>query len=509
MIASDPTAYSANWYTESMVANAPRGRLTVETDADVCVVGAGLAGLTAARELARRGWSVVVLEAGRIASNASGRNTGFVLPGFASGAEQLIARVGRDHARAVWALSEAGAEYVRKTIRETRMPGVALDESGWLHVSKTGDAGVAAYADLLAGEFGARAEHWPAERVRAALKSPLYFSAVHYPRAFTMHPLNYALGLAAAAEAEGVRIFEDTPAVEIDPAGVRKRIVTPSARVRASHVVLAGNVDAAALAPRTAGTLLPISTYVIVTEPLGEKLREAIGYKGAVSDTELANNHYRVVGGDRLMWSGRSTTWRGQPQRYIGRLVGDIARAYPQLGEVKAEHAWTGVLGNTVHRMPQIGELLPGLWVLSGFGGHGLNTTAMGGDLVARAISENDQTWRLFLPFELVWAGGGVGRAVAQAYYWSYTGHERTAGWLARRRDEKQRRATEPAAPETAGQALSEAAETAALSAVLVGAEAATADPVSAPEALQPKRKKKKGKKGKATRRKDPQRRHC
>jgi hypothetical protein len=199
---------------------------------------------------------------------------------------------------------------------------------------------------------------------------------------------------------------------------VRKRIVTPVARLRANHVVLCGNVQIAALMPRVAAALIPITTYVITTAPLGPRLAEAIGYRGAVSDSELADNHYRIVDGDRLMWSGRMTTWARNPRRYVRALTADIKRTYPQLGEVAVDYTWSGTLGNSIHRMPQIGELGPGLWLASGFGGHGLNTTAMAGNLIARAIVDGDQTWRQFTPFELVWAGGILGRATAQMYYW-------------------------------------------------------------------------------------------
>src|ERR1700674_4972763 len=118
------------------------------------------------------------------------------------------------------------------------------------------------------------------------------------------------------------------------------------------------------------------------------------------------------------MLSGRSTTWARNPRRYIRALQADIKKTYPQLGEVAVDYAWAGTLGNTMHRMPQIGELGSGVWLASGFGGHGLNTTAMAGNLIARAIVEGDQTWRQFSPFELVWAGGNLGRGAVQAYYW-------------------------------------------------------------------------------------------
>jgi gamma-glutamylputrescine oxidase len=442
------TIYGSSWYAATMRTSPPRGRLTFDLDVDVCVIGGGLAGLTAAREVARRGWSVAVLEARRLAWNASGRNSGFVLPGFGAEIDRIIARVGLDHAKELWALSEGGLDYVRSTIAETAMPGVDPIE-GYLYVSKVdkGDEQVE-LVQLLHEEFGVQIEGWPVDRVRATLKSPRYFHGIYFSRAFHIHPLNYALGLAEAAEQAGARIFEDTPALEIDPAGVRKRIVTPSARVRAGYVVLAGNVHLGALMPRISSTLMPVTTYLINTAPLGERLDEAITFRGGVSDTDWADNHYRIVAGDRLQWAGRMTTWVGDPRRIGKGLKADIKRVYPQLGDVEIEHAWSGTLGLSVHRMPQIGELEPGLWLASAFGGHGINTTAMAGELIARALTQGDQRWRLFLPFELVWAGGGLGRAAAQTLYWGTRIVEALEHHLARRRDAARRREEEASAAE-------------------------------------------------------------
>jgi hypothetical protein len=148
-------------------------------------------------------------------------------------------------------------------------------------------------------------------------------------------------------------------------------------------------------------------------------LSEAVGYHGSVSDTDLADNHYRIVDGDRLMWSGRLTMWAGNPRRYVRALAADIGKTYPQLGKVAVDYVWSGTVGHSIHGMPQIGELGPGVWLASGFGGHGLNTTAMAGNLIARAIVDGDATWRQLTPFELVWAGGNFGRAAAQIYYWT------------------------------------------------------------------------------------------
>src|SRR6202040_3002592 len=261
--ASERASYVPTWYTATMVPASARSRLTFDLDVDVCVVGAGLAGLTAAREIALRGWSVVVVEGRRIAWSASGRNDGFVLPGFAASMDRLISRVGLEHAKALWALSEMGLKYVRTTIAEARMPGVA-PIAGWLKASKVDNGEeVAATVELYREELGAEVEAWSTERVREMLKTDHYFHAMHLPRAFHIHPLNYALGLAELAEAAGAPHFQETPEVPVDAPSVRKRIGAPAPRVRASHIVLAGNVHLGPLQPRIAGTVVPIWSYTI------------------------------------------------------------------------------------------------------------------------------------------------------------------------------------------------------------------------------------------------------
>ena len=425
---------NSTWYETTRVDGRERPRLNHELDVDVCVIGGGLAGLTVAREVAGRGWSVVLLEAGRVGGAASGRNTGFVIPGFAEDIDGMIERIGLDHAKQLWALSEQGTAYVRNTIEALHMEGVD-PVPGWLHVSQTDDGRVNRPHVERLRWIGADVEFWPPERVRTELVNPRYFSGVYYPGAFHINPLNYTLGLARAAEEAGARIFEETEAVAIDAAGVRKRITTPEAKVRAAQVVLAGNVGMGRLLPRLAATLLPLSTYVMVTEPLGPALHEVIRYRGAVSDGERADNHYRIVDGNRLQWSGRMRVWEADPRFAARGLKRDIARNYPSLGAVEIAHLWRGTLGRAVHRMPQIGEVEPGLWVASGFGSHGLNTTAMAGELIARGIVERDETWRLFAPYELVWAGGAIGRALAQGVYWGARPLNRAAQWIARQRE--------------------------------------------------------------------------
>jgi gamma-glutamylputrescine oxidase len=405
---------SPTWYSATSAAAPERPALSHDLDVDVCVVGAGLAGLTVARELARRGWSVAVLEAGRVAGGASGRNAGFVAPGFAERIDAIAERVGLPRAKELWALSEAGVDYVRRAISDLAMGEETRD--GFLSVRRTdGEAALIEYAAMLRVDFGAEVEAWPADQVREVLRSGHYFQGVHYAKAFHTNPFNYALGLAADAEKHGARIFENTSATGIDPAGVRKRVQIPHGVVRAHHVVLAASAGAGVADASIGTTVLPVSTYVAVTAPLGEKLFDAVRYTGAVADTRRAGDYYRIVADDRLLWGGRISMGSKPPRRLKAQMRRDILKVYPQLGDIEIEYAWAGTMAYAVHKMPQIGELAPGYWLAGAFGGHGLNTTAMAGEMIARAILDGDDRWRMFSSYELVWAGGRFGRALAQS----------------------------------------------------------------------------------------------
>src|SRR6202035_773405 len=231
-----------------------RARLSFDLDVDICVVGAGLAGLTVALEAARLGASVAVLEGRHVGWNASGHQLGTVMPGFGLPVGELIARIGFEDTRELWALSKEGAEYVRAKATEELMPGIALSE-GALEVSnvEAGDA-LIARLQMLGEDFETEVEGWQVDRVRAELKTDHYFHGVYYPQAFQVDGRKYVHGLAALARRAGARIFEDTPVVSIDPSGIRKRIVTPSARLRASHIVLAGNIHLGAPLRRLSDT---------------------------------------------------------------------------------------------------------------------------------------------------------------------------------------------------------------------------------------------------------------
>src|SRR3954467_542259 len=409
-----------------------RPRLTFDLDVDICVIGAGLAGLTVAREAARLGASVAVLEGRHVGWNASGHQLGTVMPGFGVPVGDLIERVGFDTARELWALSRQGAEYVRAAA--TLVPFSAFSE-GALEVSNV-DAGdtLISRLQMLAEDFDTEVEGWQVDRVRSELKTRRYFHGVYYPKAFQIDGHRYVHGLAGLARQAGARIFEETPVVSIDASGIRKRIVTPQARLRASHIVLAGNIHLGAPLRRLSETLLPVWRHAAVTAPLGERLAEAITFQGSVTDTD-GIDHFRIVGGDRLLWSSPETTWAARPQRFASSIQRRIATVFPQLGKVEIADVFSGAIGQTVHGMPQIGQLRKGLWVASGFGRQGLNTTAMAGQLIARSILSGEESWRLFSPFELVWAGGRTGRIVGQAVTLWHRASSATAGALSRYRE--------------------------------------------------------------------------
>jgi glycine/D-amino acid oxidase-like deaminating enzyme len=306
---------------------------------------------------------------------------------------------------------------------------------GVLEVSNadTGDA-LVRQLQMLAEDFDTEVEGWPVERVRAALKTDRYFHGMHFPKAFQIDGRNYVHALARLARRAGARIFEDTPVVSIDFSGVRKRIVTPSARLRATHIVLAGNIHLGAPLRRLSDTLLPVWRYGGITAPLGAQLAEAIDFAGSVSDRDGVD-HFRVIDGDRLMWASPETTWAARPQRFAGAIQRRIRTVFPQLDRVDITETFGGATGQTVHGMPQIGQLRRGLWVASGFGRQGLNTSAMAGQLIASGILGGDDRWRLFSPFELVWAGGITGRVAGHAVGLWTRGSSAVAGTLARRRE--------------------------------------------------------------------------
>ncbi|MCP5149579.1 MAG: FAD-binding oxidoreductase [Ectothiorhodospiraceae bacterium] len=413
--------YPSTWYARNARPSGERPPLDHDVETDVCVIGGGLAGLSTAMSLVERGRDVVVLEANRVGWGASGRNGGFLGAGFALPLTRLVARVGLDQARELYRLSADGVARVRE-----RIEGHGIDcgpvIEGSLRPSWFDDrAALERTVERMARDFGVRWEIWPRERVRAALLSPRYFDATFHPASVQIQPLDYCRGLADAVARAGGRVAEESAVTHHDLAGAEKVVRTARATVRARHVVFACGGYIGALHRRLASAIVPIATYVVATEPLGaERLASAIRVRYSISDDRFANDYYRALDDTRILWGGRISARRSEPGRLGRMMLGDLVHVYPQLAGVRADSAWSGLMSYAVHKMPQVGTTAPGVWHAMGFGGHGLNTTAMAGEMLAGAIAEGDDRYRLLAPFGLTPTGGWLGSAAAQLTYWAY-----------------------------------------------------------------------------------------
>lgn len=403
-----------------------RPSLDSEIETDVCIVGGGLAGLSTALSLAERGRSVVVLEARRVAWGASGRNGGFVGAGFAAGVDSVIQRVGCDQARKLYAFTREAVALIRGRIRRYAIACEPV-HSGMLRAWRTDDADEPRrIRDHVQETLGIELEFWPRRRVRETLLTQRYHDALLYPQAFHFHPLNYALGVAAAVEAKTGRIFESSSAIELRADDGEKRVRTAHGLVKARSVVMAcgGYIDG--LHPTLSGAVRPIATWVMATEPLGERLKEAMRGPYSVIDSRFDFDYYRPLPDTRILWGGGITIRKSDPARLRAIMLRKLLTVYPQLAGVRVETAWSGLMGYPRHAMVQIGEVSPGVWYAMGFGGHGMGTTTMAGELVASAIAEADERYKLFAPFGLDWTGGAVGLVAAEAIYRWY----RFRDWL-------------------------------------------------------------------------------
>ncbi|NQW08732.1 MAG: FAD-binding oxidoreductase [Alphaproteobacteria bacterium] len=420
--------YADSYYARSRDDDHIHPPLDGSIETEVCVVGGGMAGLAAALGLAERGRSVILLEAHRVGWGASGRNGGFVSAGYSRDLSALIARVGRDRAVELHRLSQEAVDLVRRRA-QTMGQAVApitdgLVRCSWFDDRAALDRRVAQANELVDADL----EVWPREKVRAIWRSPRYFDAVMNPKAFTFHSLNFARGTAKAAIRAGAVIHEATPVTRIDLSADRKRVETATGTVLADQVVVAcsGYIDGL-VGPLSRATL-PIGTYVVLTEPVGGRLAEVIGAPHGVSDDRFASDYYRPLPDTRILWGGRISRWTDLP-RLAETMMADLRRVYPQLADVRAEVAWPGTMGYATHKMMQVGQLAPGVWYNQGHGGHGMATTTLGGELIASAIAEGDERWRLFEPFGLSYAGGVLGPWVAQAVYWSYQARDAWKSW--------------------------------------------------------------------------------
>jgi len=394
---SHPDSYFAATAPGASLGATEHPHLLGEVACDVCVIGGGFTGLSAALHLAERGYDVVLLEARRTGWGASGRNGGHLGSGHRQSQGELERLFGVERARALWDLAEEAKAAVKERVRRHDIPCDL--KSGALRVAyKPGDvAMVAAQAEDLRARYDyPHIRTVPRDEVAEMLGTGIYHGGSLDGDAGHLHPLNYALGLARAAEQAGARIFEDSPVTRIE-SGAPSGVTTAGGRVRARYLVLACNGYLEGLEPRIAGKIMPINNYMLATEPLGEtRAREIIRDDVAVSDTKFVIDYYRLSADKRLLFGGGETYRRTFPADIKGFVRKYMLRVYPQLAEARIDYAWGGTLAITRDRLPGFGRLESNLFYAQGFSGHGVALTTLAGKLIAEAVAGSAERFDVF-----------------------------------------------------------------------------------------------------------------
>ncbi len=400
-------------------------RLIDDRKTQVCIIGGGLAGLSCASELAARGFDVVLLEGNRLGWAASGRNGGFVSDGFAQGMSDVVARTGIETAKKLFKASVEGVEIVRSNIQTARRDDLIQGHGGLKLIRTADDSGLRKQLGDYRSFFDTERSYVSKNNLNRYINSNAYHAALYNENAFHIDPIEYCELMAHSTTKTGAALFENSKAHSIRKRRIGWEVECDGAYVRADHVVIATSGYGGVFAPIT-GSMVPVSTYVVASKPQGSKFDNVIDFTGTMADTRRAGDYFRVVGkGDdrRLIWGGRITTRRSEPKKLAHMLAKDISDVFPQLRGLEIEYAWSGLMGYTRHKMPLIGQFWPktykNLWTCTGFGGHGLNTTAMGGRIIGEALSKTSNRTNLFQSYRPVWTGGPIGRVVAQLSYWN------------------------------------------------------------------------------------------
>ncbi|MBI2719659.1 MAG: FAD-binding oxidoreductase [Rhizobiales bacterium] len=375
-----------SYYTATATPSPRHPGLAGEASADVCVIGAGYTGLSAALELAEAGYRVVVLEQETVGYGASGRNGGQVCTGFSSGQGKIEAQLGRDDARRCFALAEES-----KTLLKQRLVRHSIDCDlawGYLHtiVKPHQMDELKAWKDEY-DELGydgttilGKAE------LEEKLATRIYHGALRDPGAGHFHPLNYCLGLARAAVAAGAIIHEQSRALSVEmgpPAVVR----TGAGSITAKFLVIAGNAYLGRTVPKLAGRVMPVASYIIATEPFGENRARALIRDGeAVANTKFIVDYYRLTKDTRLLFGGRASYSTLEPPSLATYMRPRMTAVFPQLRDVKIDYAWGGYIAITSNRIPDMGRLAPHVYYAHGYSGQGVALAGLYGKLMAEAV---------------------------------------------------------------------------------------------------------------------------
>ncbi|BEV71498.1 MULTISPECIES: FAD-binding oxidoreductase [unclassified Paludibacterium] len=393
--ARQPHAHS--YYAATATPWTLRPALDGNAQYDVCVIGGGLAGLSTALNLAERGFSVGLLEGSQIGFAASGRNGGQVISGFACDMDTLRAQAGEEYARSFWDMSVEAVEIIDQRVRQHQIDCDWTRGYCTVAVKPRQLRDLAAWQQEAAGRYGYQHyQWWDLPQLRSQLGSERYVGGLFDPLAGHLHPLNYTLGLARAAEAAGVTIYENTPVRSL----VREpspQAVTERGSVSCKILVLACNVFGGTLAPELSARIMPVGTYVIATEPLGaERARGLIANNMAVCDSNFVLDYYRLSADHRMLFGGKVSYSGREPRDLAQAMRSDMLRVFPQLADVSIDYAWGGFCDITMNRAPDFGRLSPSIYYLQGFSGHGVNITGIAGKMLAEAIAHENTRFELF-----------------------------------------------------------------------------------------------------------------
>ena len=380
--------YPPSFYADTATALPRFAEARGDLACDICVIGGGYTGLSAAWHLAMRGFDVVLLEASRVGFGASGRNGGQVGQGQRLDQDALEKMVGRDHARALWTLANQSVDLVRDVaargeVRAEFHPGIIHAAHRARYVPD-----YHAYARKLTEDYGyGQIRALDREELQSYVASPAYHGGTIDMGAGHIDPLELALGLARLATGAGARIFEGSRVSGLtrgDPAGVQ----TDSARIRAAHVVLACNGYLGGLERQVAARVMPINNYMLATEPLGaERQEEIIRGNHGVADSKFVVNYFRFSDDHRLLFGGTESYGYRFPKDIAAAVRRPMAQVFPQLKNVGISHAWGGTLGITMNRMPHFERVAGNVLSLSGFSGHGVAMAALAGQIAAETIA--------------------------------------------------------------------------------------------------------------------------
>ncbi|AXE92903.1 NAD(P)/FAD-dependent oxidoreductase [Paraburkholderia sp. DD10] len=389
-------------YYEASVVRAPLCAPLQESMAvDVCVIGAGYAGLSCALELARMGYTVALLEAHRIGWGASGRNGGQALVGFGAEGEHAIeTQCPREVARAAWDASIDGMRLLRQRIGDY---GIDCDYiSGYLTLAlrKRKSEALRRWVEHMARVYDYPLQWLDRAQIAGHLNSDRFVSGAYDAGSGHLHPLKYCLGLAAAARRAGVRLFENTAAFRLER-GREPVVKTAEGEVRCRYVVLAGNVYLGEfgdeLAPELRGRIMPVGTYMVATEPMGQARADALmPGRAAASDNNLVLDYFRLSADHRLLFGAGETYSAKAPRNLVERMRVRMTDVFPQTGDLGVEFAWGGFVDITMNRAPDLGRLGNNIYYVQGFSGHGLVFAGMAGKLMADSIAGETSRFEVF-----------------------------------------------------------------------------------------------------------------